>query len=164
MLVKRPKIQHVIGCRWVLRTKFRADGSVERRKARLVAKGYSQLPGIELDLNLYHGDLEEEVYMVQAPWFETNKDETYLLKRAIYGLRQSGRQWFKKLDEELQKFGLKPSKTEKCIYYMKTENFYVVAVIFVDDLTVGTNNQSILIPLKETLNQKYKIKNLGNLH
>lgn len=41
-LVERPRNKNVIGCRWVLRTKYKADGSVERRKVRLVAKGYSQ--------------------------------------------------------------------------------------------------------------------------
>ena len=41
-LVERPKDRNVIGCRWVLRTKFKADGTIEEQKARLVAKGYSQ--------------------------------------------------------------------------------------------------------------------------
>ena len=46
-LTKCPKDRTLIGCRWVLKTKRNADGSVERRKARLVAKGYAQLPGID---------------------------------------------------------------------------------------------------------------------
>ena len=39
----------IIGCRWVLRTKYNADGGTERRKARLVAKGNNQRPGIDFD-------------------------------------------------------------------------------------------------------------------
>ena len=31
-----------IGCKWVYRTKYRSDGSIERHKARLVTKGYTQ--------------------------------------------------------------------------------------------------------------------------
>lgn len=34
--------QNVIGCRWIFKTKQRADGSLERYKARLVAKGFHQ--------------------------------------------------------------------------------------------------------------------------
>ncbi|KAF5459130.1 hypothetical protein F2P56_023110 [Juglans regia] len=36
-----------IGCKWVFKTKLRADGTVERHKARLVAKGYTQVEGID---------------------------------------------------------------------------------------------------------------------
>jgi transposase InsO family protein len=36
-----------IGCKWVFKTKIKADGSVERYKARLVAKGYTQIEGLD---------------------------------------------------------------------------------------------------------------------
>ncbi|KAL0458837.1 UNVERIFIED_CONTAM: Retrovirus-related Pol polyprotein from transposon RE1 [Sesamum latifolium] len=39
--------KRAIGCKWVFKTKLRADGSVERYKARLVAKRYNQVEGID---------------------------------------------------------------------------------------------------------------------
>ncbi|KAL0322067.1 UNVERIFIED_CONTAM: putative mitochondrial protein [Sesamum calycinum] len=36
-----------IGCKWVFKTKLKADGFVERYKVRLVAKGYNQVEGID---------------------------------------------------------------------------------------------------------------------
>jgi hypothetical protein len=38
-----------IGCHWVFKVKWNADGSVECYKACLVAKGYSQHPEIDFD-------------------------------------------------------------------------------------------------------------------
>jgi hypothetical protein len=46
-LVKRPDDREVIGSRIVLRNKYTANGTLERRrKARLVAQGFSQRPGV----------------------------------------------------------------------------------------------------------------------
>ncbi|KAL2233050.1 UNVERIFIED_CONTAM: Retrovirus-related Pol polyprotein from transposon RE2 [Sesamum indicum] len=42
-----PVGKRVIACKWVFKTKLRADGTVERHKARLVAKGFSQIEGVD---------------------------------------------------------------------------------------------------------------------
>lgn len=38
---------HSIGCKWIFKTKFNPDGSIERHKARLVILGCHQQPGID---------------------------------------------------------------------------------------------------------------------
>ena len=42
VLVPRQPSMHIIGCRWIFKTKLHLDGSLDRLKARLVAKGYNQ--------------------------------------------------------------------------------------------------------------------------
>jgi hypothetical protein len=46
-LTDLPTQRKAIGCKWVLRKKFKADGSIDKYKARLVAKGFTQQPGID---------------------------------------------------------------------------------------------------------------------
>lgn len=46
-VVSLPHGKSVVGCRWVYKAKFRADGTLERYKARLVAKGYTQQEGVD---------------------------------------------------------------------------------------------------------------------
>ncbi|KAL7726245.1 hypothetical protein ACLKA6_001649 [Drosophila palustris] len=46
-IVKRQENQRVIDTRWVLRTKYKANGEIDCRKARLVAKGFTQREGID---------------------------------------------------------------------------------------------------------------------
>lgn len=48
-LVNLPEGKNVIGLKWVFRTKFNTDGSIQKHKARLVAKGYAQQEGIDFE-------------------------------------------------------------------------------------------------------------------
>lgn len=41
VLTNLPVGKTPIGCKWVYKVKYKADGSMERLKARLVAKGYT---------------------------------------------------------------------------------------------------------------------------
>lgn len=49
IFVDRPQSQPVISSRIVLRNKYNADGTLDKRKARIVARGFSQRPGIDFD-------------------------------------------------------------------------------------------------------------------
>lgn len=46
-LVPRDSTMHVIGSKWVFKSKLKPDGTLDRLKARLVAKGYNQIDGID---------------------------------------------------------------------------------------------------------------------
>ena len=43
-LVPRPPRRNVIGVKWVNKTKYKSDGTLDKHKACLVAKGYALLP------------------------------------------------------------------------------------------------------------------------
>ncbi|KAL4353579.1 hypothetical protein GQ457_06G019510 [Hibiscus cannabinus] len=48
-MVDLPDDKNAIGLKWVFKTKFGADGSIQKHKARLVAKGYAQQYGVDFE-------------------------------------------------------------------------------------------------------------------
>lgn len=46
-LVDLPRGKTPIGCKWVYKVKYHANGTIERYKVCLVAKGYIQMEGID---------------------------------------------------------------------------------------------------------------------
>ena len=48
-LTKLPVGKKAIGCKWLFKTKYRSDGTIERHKARLVIQGCRQQKGIDYE-------------------------------------------------------------------------------------------------------------------
>ncbi|CAH9084965.1 unnamed protein product [Cuscuta europaea] len=46
-LVPFDNSKNIVGCKWIYKTKYHSDGSLERHKARLVAQGFNQQAGID---------------------------------------------------------------------------------------------------------------------
>jgi len=45
----RPKGKSVVTSRWLYKTKYAADGNIEKHKARSVVRGFSQIEGADYD-------------------------------------------------------------------------------------------------------------------
>lgn len=75
----------------------------------------------------------------------------YVLVKAIYGLKQAGRQWYECLDAQLQKFGFQKCQSEPCVYVRGRHESRVILVVYVDDIMIITKHQNRLDACKEQL-------------
>jgi len=66
----------------------------------LVAQYELKLDQLDVKTALLHGDLEEEIYISQPTEFKTTGKENMVckLKKLLYELKQSPRQWYKHFD------------------------------------------------------------------
>ena len=67
-----------------------------------------ELESVDISSAYLNGELTEEVYMRQPEGFvEKGDDWFWCLHKSLYGLKQAGRCWHKKLNEVLKSMGFK---------------------------------------------------------
>ncbi|GJZ83942.1 retrotransposon protein, putative, ty1-copia subclass [Tanacetum coccineum] len=100
-----------------------------------------------------NGHLSEEVYMEQPEGFVNPKypNRVCKLKRSIYGLKQALRQWNKRLDDEIKKFGFTQNRDEPCVYLKASRSNVTFLNLYVDDILIMGNNFPMLQDVKSYL-------------
>ena len=53
-----------------------------------------ELEQLDVKTTFLHGNLKETIYMNQPEGFEKGENKVCLLKKSLYGLKQSSRMWY----------------------------------------------------------------------
>ena len=85
--------------------------------ALAAAKGW-HLHQMDVKNAFLQGELEEEVYMIQPPSFESrvHPSTVCLLTKPLYGLKQAPRVWHLKITQYLHQIGFRMSKSDTSLY------------------------------------------------
>ncbi|KAK2414734.1 secreted RxLR effector protein [Trifolium repens] len=122
-----------------------------------------ELEQMDVKTAFLHGELEETIYMQQPEGFVEDKSKVCLLKKSLYGLKQSPRQWYRRFDEFLLKGGFVRSNYDSCVYMMKrNEKVILYLLLYVDDILMASSDKHEIQKLKEMLNGEFEMKDLGS--
>ena len=122
-----------------------------------------ELEQLDVKTAFLHGELEEDIYMDQLEGFVVPEKENlvYRLKKSLYGLKQSPRQWYKRFDSFMFSHGFKWSDYNSRVYLNTVNGSAIYLLLYVDDMLIATKNKSEIAKLKAQLNKEFEMKNLG---
>ena len=112
------------------------------------------------------GDLDEEIYMEVPKGVNVEGKEGWCwrLRKSLYGLKQSGHQWKKKLDEVMKELRFEKANADECLYILREDGKIVLLVLVYVDNTVLASKSTIFIQkFKNNLSKHFDITNLGGL-
>lgn len=134
----------------------------------LAAQNAMLVEHLDVKTAFLNGNLEEDVYMEQPEGFikENNNIRVYKLKKAIYGLKQSAKSWYEKINDVLtNKLKFKRLSSEPCVYIYNHDNETMIISLYVDDILLFSSKSSHEKEyIKKQLMSEFQMKDLGQAH
>ncbi|GKV19336.1 hypothetical protein SLEP1_g29614 [Rubroshorea leprosula] len=151
----------------VYKIKTQSDGFVEHYKARLVAKGFTQEYGIDYEERfapIAHLTSVRSLLVIAAMWrwkfFQMDVKNAFLngdLEEEVYMKPPLG------LNHPPNKFGFTSSPHDTALFIRKTARGMVFLLLYVDDMIITRDDVAGVEELKQSLSQKFEMKDLGVL-
>ena len=90
------------------------------------------------------------------------EDWAYKLKKSLYGLKQSPRQWYKRFDHFMMEKKYTRSQYDHCVYFRKlSDDSFIYLLLYVDDMLIASKSKVEIDKLKAQLAGEFEIKDLG---
>ncbi|KAL2251628.1 UNVERIFIED_CONTAM: Retrovirus-related Pol polyprotein from transposon TNT 1-94 [Sesamum indicum] len=123
-----------------------------------------ELKQMDVKTAFLHGDLDENIYMTQPSGFSdiSKPDYMCLLKKSLYGLKQSPRQWNKKFDVFVLSLNFTRSNYDHCLYFKYVDNTPIFLVLYVDDMLIASPSLQLIHTLQKDLCKAFEMKDLGS--
>ena len=158
-----------------------------RLVAALAAEYNLKIRQFDIAAAYLHGRLDEEIFMDTPKRFEETLqrvidseektpigkkarqmlddfrrgNKVCLLKKALYGLRQAGRNWHLRLTETLKKMGAIQSDSDPCLFRIDSGEDLTLIIFYVDDILVASKSEDVVRRIKRALSSEFEVKDLG---
>lgn len=110
-----------------------------------------------------NGNINTETYVYQPEGFILEQNKVCLLKKALYGLRESPRAWYECFHNYIISLGFDRSKHDNCLYTKTNKMAQVYILLYVDDLLICSSNYDELVKVKQKLSHRFEMTDLGKI-
>ena len=125
---------------------------------------------VDIETAFLYGDLYEEIYMKIPEGLKEYYDKTYdddecfILDKAMYGLVQAARQYYKKFVDIMTstEMGFERCLADGCLLKRSTEVGTVIVCVYVDD-TMCVGDRKAIDAFKRELKDHFSTKDEGNM-
>jgi hypothetical protein len=118
---------------------------------------------VDIETAFLDGNLKETIYMEISKGMKANENECLILKKTIYGLVQSAREFYKKLVLALKRCGFQGNSVDPCLWMKYTEHGIVFFGIYVDNCLVIGNVKDINDVINGLKTYKFGLKVANDL-
>ncbi|GJY59896.1 putative ribonuclease H-like domain-containing protein [Tanacetum coccineum] len=112
-----------------------------------------------------YGTIEEEVYVTQPPGFKDpdHLDKVYKVVKALYGLHQAPRAWYKTLANYLLGNMFKRGKIDQTLFIKKQKGDIFLVQVYVDGIIFESTNKELCITFEKLMKDKFQMSSMGEL-
>ncbi|KAK4368107.1 hypothetical protein RND71_011899 [Anisodus tanguticus] len=112
-----------------------------------------------------HGDLKETVYMHQPLGFRdpNHPHHVCLLKKSLYGLKQSPRAWYTRFADYVSTIGSTHSRSDNSLFIYRRGSSLAYILLYVDDIILTASSDALRQSIMTMLSYEFAIKDLGPL-
>ena len=127
----------------------------------VVAEKDLELVQFDVRTAFLHGELKEEIYMEVPEGLNIvegrKHDVVCKLNKSLYGLKQAPRCWNERFHKFLQKFSLRETEADKCIFGGSVNSSEVFFALFVDDGLIAAKSSQVLESVIKSFEKEFEI-------
>ncbi|GJV09892.1 putative ribonuclease H-like domain-containing protein, partial [Tanacetum coccineum] len=120
---------------------------------------------IDVKSAFLYGTIIEEVYVKQPLGFvdPAHPNKVYKVVKALYGLHQAPRAWYKRLSTFLLQHGYRRGAIDKTLFIKREKKDIILVQVYVDDIIFGSTKSSMVKELEKIMQKEFKMSSMGEL-
>ncbi|KAK3277355.1 hypothetical protein CYMTET_14628 [Cymbomonas tetramitiformis] len=118
---------------------------------------------MDVDTAFLNSVLDEDLYVRLPRGLEYGGCRCAKLLKAVYGVKQAGKEWFDTSDAFIMGYDsrMQRSEVEPCIYFIKDVDIMVIILAYVDDHLVATYDKTWYDTFVTQFHSRYSCRDMG---